>query len=205
MKISPTFTFQTVLANFGPWIVYGLLAATGRDGWACVGGLAVLLCQGAFQRRFAPLKIMDAVSLLFFFIGAIVTLVLHSSLFLRDGTVLLWIALSVVAWGSLLVHSPFTAEYARDSVPEDVWNSPGFRWVNLIITAAWGTVFTLSAVVSALIALHPSWLSGQTKTWVGAVPYAGVLFGIVFTNRFPQWASEHWGSSAPVALPKQHT
>ena len=198
MKIAPTFTARTVLSNFGPWIVYGVVSAGGFRGWAFVCGLIVLLCQLAFRRKVSAPKIMDWVSLLFLAGGAVFTLALRSSLFTRNGSTLLWIALSIIAWGSLLAHAPFTAEYARESVPETVWDSPGFRRVNVVITAAWGTVFVLSAFVAAILALHPGWLSGHVKTWIGAVPYIATIFGIVFTNCFPQWASKQWAGRASL-------
>ena len=200
MKIAPTFTARTVLSNFGPWIVYGLVAATGHQGWAYLGGLTTSLCQIAFQRRVRRPKIMDGVSLLFFFAGAVSILVFHSSLFPRAGSVLIWSALAVVAWGSLVVGKPFTAEYARSAVPQAVWDTPGFRRVNVMIAQVWGVVFATNAAHAVIMAMTPWNLSqspGHAGVWLQAVPYINTFFGIVFTNRIPPWASRQAAKASP--------
>ncbi|MEU7058025.1 hypothetical protein [Streptomyces sp. NPDC046197] len=43
---------------------------------------------------------------------------------------------------------PFTAQYARESGPADVWDSPVFTHVNVMVTTVWGAVFATMAVES---------------------------------------------------------
>ena len=198
MKITTTFTVRTVLSNFGPWIVYGLVSAAGYQGWACVCGLIILPCQLAFRRKVSLPKIMDGISLLFFLGGAFSILALHSSLFPRSGSALLWSALCVPAWGSLLVNSPFTADYARESVSENLWISSGFRRVNIIVTVVWGTIFVLNALAATILMLHHHWKSELARTWLNVLPYVSTIFGIMFTNRFPQWASQQRAKNNPL-------
>jgi len=190
MKIAPTFTARSVFSNFGPWIVYGLLAVTGHAPLAYVGDLIASLCQTAPQWRARRLKIMDGVTLVFFLAGAVSTLAFHSSLFPRTGSVLIWGTFALIAWGSLLAGAPFTAEYARDAVPPEYWADPAFRRVNAIITAVWGAVFVINAVLAVVVASKIGASLGRAALWLLVLPYVGTLFGIVFTNRFPQWASQ---------------
>lgn len=49
--------------------------------------------------------------------------------------------LAVTAFGSLL-FVPFTEQYARESVPRQLWTSPRFRQLNRQVTIMWGWVFT---------------------------------------------------------------
>jgi hypothetical protein len=49
--------------------------------------------------------------------------------------------LALVAFGSL-VFTPFTEQYARESVPREFWSSPRFQHVNRQLTLMWGLVFT---------------------------------------------------------------
>ena len=189
LKIAPTFTARSVLTNFGPWIVYGLLSATGHAGAAYAGGLIASLCQTAPQWRARRLKIMDGVTLLFFLAGTVFTLAFHSTLFPRNGSVLIWGTFALIAWGSLLAGSPFTAEYARDAVPREYWANPAFLRVNVAITAVWGAVFVLNAALAVTVASRPGWSLGHAGIWLQVLPYVGTAFGIVFTNRFPLWAS----------------
>ena len=128
---------------------------------------------------------MDGISLVFFLAGALSTFAFHSPLFLHDGPVLIWSTLTVAAWGSLLVGSPFTAEYAREAVPQTVWDSPGFRRVNAAVTEAWGAVFAINAALALVTALNLGWPSRHAQLWLVGAPYVGTIFGIVFTNRFP--------------------
>ncbi len=189
MKIAPTFTARSVFSNFAPWIVYGLVSATGHAPLAYVGGLIASLCQTAPQWRARRLKIMDGVTFLFFLAGAVSAFAFHSTLFPRSGSVLIWGTLALIAWGSLLAGSPFTAEYARDAVPREYWSNPAFQRVNAIITAVWGAVFVINAALAVVMASKIGAPMGRAALWLLVLPYVGTLFGIVFTNRFPQWTS----------------
>ncbi len=50
--------------------------------------------------------------------------------------------LALIALGSLLI-TPFTEQYARESVPREFWSSPRFVQVNRRLTLLWGLVFTV--------------------------------------------------------------
>lgn len=73
----------------------------------------------------------------------------------RAGPVLIWSALALVAWGSLVLGKPFTAEYARSAVPQTVWNTPGFRRVNAMVAEVWGTVFVTNAAHAVIMVTLP--------------------------------------------------
>ena len=60
--------------------------------------------------------------------------------------------IAVVALGSL-AFLPFTEQYARESVPREHWGSPLFRRTDRILTAVWGGVFPVTALLG-LLALH---------------------------------------------------
>ena len=49
--------------------------------------------------------------------------------------------LALIAFGSLLV-TPFTEQYARESVPRRFWSSPRFVTINRQLTLMWACVFT---------------------------------------------------------------
>ena len=68
----------------------------------------------------------------------------------------------------------------------------------MAITAAWGFVFVINALVAALLAFSPGWPLGHLRIGLGAVSYLATLSGVVFTNRFPQWASTQWASKELV-------
>jgi all-trans-retinol 13,14-reductase len=187
LKTKPDTSGLSALSGFVPWIVYGILSATWHGGAAYVGGLIASLCQIVPQCRARRVKILDGAALLFFLAGTVATLVLHSLVFLRDGSVLVWGMFCVVAWGSLLAGSPFTAQYAREAVAPEYWDSPVFRRANVVITAVWGTVFAVNTALALVLAWDGNGASGHTTRWLGAVPYVGIAFAIAFTSRYPQW------------------
>jgi all-trans-retinol 13,14-reductase len=186
-KIMPAFTARSVFVSFGPWIVYGLLAATGHEVAACVGGLVSALFQMASQWRARRVKLLDGATLLFFGVGAVVTLVPHETLFLKYGSVLVWGTFALVAWGSLLAGAPFTSQYAQDVVPREYWDRPVFRRSNIVITAVWGAVFGANAALTAIASLGLSEVHRSVRVWLQLMPYVILVFGFVFTNRYQQW------------------
>ncbi|WP_412079647.1 hypothetical protein ACLF6K_39725 (plasmid) [Streptomyces xanthophaeus] len=98
--------------------------------------------------------------------------------------------IAVVALGSL-AFTPFTEQYARESVPREHWGSPLFRRTNRVLTAVWGAVFAVIAV-AGLIAVeagrHGDWLN-----WV--IPVVLLVLAVKFTA----WYPEHVRGARPVA------
>jgi len=88
--------------------------------------------------------------------------------------------LSLIAFGSLL-RTPFTEQYARESVPREYWGSQEFRRINRQLTAMWGVVFALmvpSHVVAGIIDTH----RGNTIfNWV--IPIALIVLAVKSTAR----------------------
>jgi hypothetical protein len=71
--------------------------------------------------------------------------------FAADASTAAWLAryaraiaaglLALIAFGSLL-FTPFTEQYARESVPRRLWSSPRFVGINRQLTLMWAYVFT---------------------------------------------------------------
>jgi len=55
---------------------------------------------------------------------------------------------AAMAWISLLVGSPFTYQYAKETVPQDKWSSPQFVYVNKLLTAIWAAAMTANVISS---------------------------------------------------------
>jgi hypothetical protein len=72
--------------------------------------------------------------------------------FAADASTTAWLAryaraiaagrLALIAFGSLLM-TPFTEQYARESVPRQFWSSPRFKAINRQLTLMWALVFTI--------------------------------------------------------------
>lgn len=178
-----------VLVGFLPWIASWIL----NSFELYIPGILIPLVMLARPVLRGQAKLLDKVSLVFFSILAIGVIGLqwrhfeHWSSAASNGT------LALMAWGSILVGTPFTIEYARETVPEDVWHLPGFLYVNQVITAVWALSFSIQAVV-ALLATE-QYLVGSADE---IVSIACTVFAVMFTNRFPD-AYTRRKKASPVA------
>jgi hypothetical protein len=90
--------------------------------------------------------------------------------------------LAAIAFGSLL-FTPFTEQYARESAPRDVWDSPRFRAVNRRLTTMWASVF------AAMVPLHL--LAGAVDT-----QRAKLLLNWAIPVLMVVWAAKRTGTIA---------
>jgi all-trans-retinol 13,14-reductase len=175
--------FQVFL-GFTPWIIYWIFSGASLWTPAILGGLlaAVGLVTWRWIKR-RDIKTMEAVTLGYFAIDAVVTLGIHLSFFETYGFILNSITLTGMAWGTLLARSPFTYQYARESWPREMWSSPIFVATNQIITGVWGVIFLVNAGLAALVLSFP-----HLAILLNAV-IANILvsLGIAFSSLFPRW------------------
>jgi phytoene dehydrogenase-like protein len=187
------FAAARTVVGFVPWILFAALAGFGRP-VALGAGFAVALVLCAWRWRRGALKTMELAALGFFALQAIVTTVVAPHLPRAYDAVLASLALAAIAWGTLAARSPFTLEYARDDWPPEYWDAPLFRRTNTIITAVWGCVFTLNAVVGLLR------LTGWLPAWVAiAASSAATALGVFFSIRFPRWYPRRWAAGEIAA------
>lgn len=151
--------------------------------YAALAALIAALVLNVPDLRRGSFKILEAASLVFFAVLFVLGLAV-------DRQDLLWLetyaqtlangVIAVVALGSL-AFTPFTEQYARESVPRQYWDTPLFRRTNRILTAMWGGVFLVTALLG-LLALHvrsgSDWLN-----WV--IPIALLVAAIRFTKWYP--------------------
>src|SRR5712664_4266430 len=74
---------------------------------------------------------------------------------------------------------PFTIQYAREQAPREVWDNPLFMRLNVILTVAFGLMFTVNAGLEVIALVRPGdavTIRGQKK---GAGP---VVTAVAVTN-----------------------
>jgi hypothetical protein len=123
-------------------------------------------------------------------LGAIVAFVgIAIAAFTVDASSAAWLAryaraiaaglLALIAFGSLL-FTPFTEQYARESVPREYWNAPRFKHLMRTLTITWGLVF-LGMVPSHIIAgITDTTRSNLIFNWL--IPVALVMWGVKRTS-----------------------
>lgn len=173
-----------VLFGFVPWIIYWTFSGPRLWTPAVLGALcaaAALVAWRWFKRR--DVKTMEAVTLGYFAIHAVVTLVFNLPFFKIYGPILSSLTLAGMAWGTLLARSPFTYQYAREDWPPATWDNPIFIATNQVITGVWGMIFLINAGLGALSLSLP-----HLSLLLNAV-VANILIGlgIAFSSLFPNW------------------
>ncbi|WP_455355520.1 hypothetical protein [Streptomyces sp. SYSU K217416] len=173
---------------FVPWIIFSVVSSPSSWKYAAFGALvaSVVLCLPDL-RRGAP-KALNLVGLVLFAVLSVLALILDRGDLraLEDySQVIATGVIAVVALGSL-AFVPFTEQYARESTPPQVWDSPVFKRVNRDLTLLWGVVFALSAV-SYLIGMRVS-AGRDWFDWI--IPIALLVIAVKVTAWYPDHVRE---------------
>jgi hypothetical protein len=171
------------VAGFAPWIIYWVVSSnpsTWLYGALSAALTAIIVSVSAERGR---LKMLNLVTTVFF--AAVTIAGLQWGAKIGDwmdtySTTLASAALAVMALGSLL-FVPFTAQYARESTPLQVWDQAAFRHTNRILTLMWGLVFALIAVLGYVAVTAPA-TSGWTN-WV--IPIVLILVAVRISYTYP--------------------
>lgn len=176
-----------VFVGFVPWIVFAVLASPSTWELAAVAGLiASVILAGPDLRARRP-KVLEVTGVAFFLVLSVLALVLDRGdldWVERYAQVISSGVIAVVALGSLFVM-PFTEQYARESTPPEYWDSPTFRQINRTLTAVWGVVFAINAVL-AWVSLHTG-AGHDWPRWI--IPVALIVGAVKFTAWYPDYVT----------------
>lgn len=188
-----------IFAGFIPWIVFSLVAQRlAADGvaWSALLAAVISLVFVLRGRRTGSPTQIDIYSLILFTAIAVIG-------FVGDHSVDLWLyewgrpLVGVILGLTLLATSstrPFTAEYAKRSTPREYWDSPLFRRINLVLSAAWGVAIAVMGSAAVLVTALDAQATGTDSpylldlilNWV--VPICLIAWMIHFTNTYPERA-----------------
>jgi hypothetical protein len=166
-----------------PWVLYFVVANTGLPAVAALGALTVSACFTVIPAaRGARVKLLDWTTLGFFGLAAPSLAVggTIGQVFLRYNLVLVWVLFAAAVWTSIAIGSPFTLQYARESVPPEFWDNPMFRRTNLILSLVWAGIFSTNLAITVL-SVRPA---GSPPLLAIIVPIALVAGGFLFTSRY---------------------
>ncbi len=170
-----------ILLGFTPFILFSLLT-----------GLSVSLALWvAFAAAFAigirdflhtkMLRLLDVVCLALFALLAIYTGFIQPSLPVQAVRMIADVGLLLLALISIAMRNPFTAQYARDDAPEEMWNTAAFVRANYILAVVWSFAFAVMATADAYATFNKKFpLSLDVAAGLGMLALA-----IVFTVRYP--------------------
>jgi hypothetical protein len=181
---------SNIYIAFVPWLLFSVITRRFEVEDAAVIALVAAVAISLPSVRAGRPKVLE--------LGAIVAFIGFMIVaFAGDDATRDWLAryaravsaglLALIAFGSLM-RTPFTEQYARESVPREYSSSPVFRRVNRQITAMWGAVFVLmvpSHILAGAIDTHRAF---TIFNWV--VPIALVVFAVKTTARLSAAADE---------------
>jgi all-trans-retinol 13,14-reductase len=149
-----------------------------RRGARCTR-IALAILAHEYSRH--AVKILNCTAAAFFAFSLVTTIAVGSTLFKNYNAFLTWSVFAIVTWVTLLLGFPFTIQYAREQAPPEVWDNPLFRRLNMILTVAFGLVFTVNAGLGA-IAL----ITGHLLTLGLLLPLSLFSTCIVFSVQYPK-------------------
>jgi pimeloyl-ACP methyl ester carboxylesterase len=174
---------KRLLQSFIPWVIFflcfGYDQITLQIGASGALVALILLEKQGLERGF----IFDWASLLFFVFIFVTVIVFYQPWIVVNASILANIALTAIAWISLLINKPFTMQYTRLMVTKNYWQKPLFIASNRWLTLVWAIVFTVLTVMEYVTIYHI-----KNNIWLAEVfPLALVLFAVWFNTFFPDW------------------
>jgi hypothetical protein len=176
-----------ILLGFAPFLCFALAANFWDAMAALMIGTAIsgaLLVKDLIRKQ-QP-KILELGTLLMF-----AGLVAWAKLFPSTLTVLsvrlrVDMGLLLIILISMALRKPFTLQYARERVPPERWQSPGFARINFVITSVWALAFACIVAADLMMVYVPT-----VSIRVGIVVTAAALYGAYrFTGWYPKQASQ---------------
>src|SRR3712207_3829122 len=133
-----------MFAAFVPWVVYWVLVGNVSFETAVLVAFALTIVVGgsSLPRGRRP-KVLEIGSVVVFALLVALTFAGEETFLERWIQPLTNAGLFSIALASLLIGRPFTLEYARQQVPPEVAQLPGFRFINQVITAVWVAAFEI--------------------------------------------------------------
>src|SRR5471030_180046 len=97
--------------------------------------------------------------------------------------------LLAIMLASLVLHEPFTLQYAREQVPAELWQTPAFLHTNYVVTGVWVAALGFMTLVDAA-ATFSAHISVTVAVAAGLVALAAAL---TFSLRYPAYARRSGG------------
>jgi hypothetical protein len=172
---------MNILLAFAPFISFAVIdriagATAGLATAACVA--AVLIGRDAMSRE-RKIKLLEVGTLILFgglalysLAGSVAWTIIGVRLCVDTG-------LLVIVLVSLAIGQPFTLQYAREKVAQEIWKQPAFLRVNYVITAVWAAAFAVM-VIADLVMLYVPSVPLRVGVWV-------TILAIFGAYRFTEW------------------
>jgi hypothetical protein len=69
------------------------------------------------------------------------------------------VGLLLIVLATLIIGKPFTLQYAREQVPQNLWDTPQFIRSNYVITGVWSGAFLILVLADLILIYRTDWPS----------------------------------------------
>lgn len=180
---------MNLVLGFVPFILFAVLMSLSTDLalWVAFAGAFTLGIRSFLDTR--VLKTLDAGNTALFGVLAMYKGFVQPGLSL--GTVMFAVdgGLLAIIIASLVLHEPFTLQYAREQVAPEQWTSSAFLRTNYVVTGIWVAalvVMTAADIAATVIPVIP--VTGAVVASLVALAVA-----LTFSLRYPAYLRRHAG------------
>jgi hypothetical protein len=173
-----------ILLGFLPFIVFALLIGISVDLalWMALATAFVVAIRD-FSRT-QRLRVLDVGGLVLFGLLALYRGFIEPDLPMQAVRLVIDGGLMLIALVSILIGKPFTLDYAREQVPQELWRSPLFRRTNYVVAGVWVLAFATMTAADAEATFNAQF----PVTLDIAASLVALVAAVVFTMRYPQRA-----------------
>jgi hypothetical protein len=177
-----------------------LLLVVGQDPSPIVDRAVALTSGNRHEQARRPIKlqapkILDLGTIAFFLVLVIIGLFVdrHALIGLEKySQAISSAALGLIVIASIVLGHPFTEQYAREGVPEEVWDTPEFRRTMVLMSGVWVVIFAVMAILG-LVAETGIAGAGSSDLLNWYIPIGLVILGF----QFNKWYPSHLQQSGP--------
>jgi hypothetical protein len=184
---------MTILLAFAPFILFAIVErlAGVTAGLLCGTGASLVLIIRDAISSYRKVKVLEIGTVLVFAGLALYNLATGAVWSMVGVRLRVDLGLLMIVLVSLAIQLPFTLQYAREQVAQDLWKSPEFVRTNYVITSVWAAAFAL-LVAADLMMLYIPTLPLRVGIWT-------TIAAIVGAMKFTQWYPER-ARTSPEAV-----
>lgn len=172
-----------ILLSFAPFIAFAVVHRfAGAFAGLLAGALvsAALILRDLLQLHRQP-RLLEVGTCVLFSCLTVYALLADPTWSIFDVRLCVDGGLLLIVLVTLAIGRPFTLQYAREQVPESLWNSPVFFRTNQVITSAWAIAFAVLVAADGAPRFAP-FVSPRISLWVTIIALVGA---IKFTSWYP--------------------
>ena len=180
--------FWSLVLAFAPWILFKIIILIPLFGVLTMVKLGIVIAAivCAYQAYTGLHKGVILYGGILFFGFSLITVVLFGNIWVtRHLGVLSHGTLAGLSWLSILLRRPFTMDYAKQYIPEQLWTTQAFILKNNIITGIWAVAFSINLADAVIKIYHPGISGMLTETIDNAAMLLAIIITVKMTHRKP--------------------